>query len=713
MMKPTKAPNVVGVDRRGRRTVYSLCGMCAVRCPIQVEVEDGQVVWLQGNPNDKAMGASLCAKGSAGVSFENDDERPQYPLIRNGPRGSGQWRRAGWDEALDYVANGIKEVIKQYGAKGVALSDRGGQFNDLTKSFVKALGSPNYFDHDCTCGRNAHHATRSLFGLGRTGIFYDIKNTKHIVLYGRNLIESLQVKEAKEFIEALGKGAKCTYIDPRGTLTASKATRFWQIRPGTDYALNLAIINVVLEQDLYDHEFVSKWTSGLEELKGWAHGKTPEWQEQYTGISAQEVRTFVREISNDAPNVIFHAGWMTARYNQSFYTSRTAHILNALFGAVETPGGIFISKGPTDIARNGLNKLADRIPPVKDPRVDGCGWKYKHFDAGSGLLHLLFDAMETGDPYRLGAYIIYRHDPLTSMPDPDAVKQALDHLKLIVSIDVNYSETAWYSDVILPEATYLERGNILAEKSGARPMFHMRDQAVAPRFDSRPGWWIFCELAKRLDLIQYFDFESIEEIWSYQLEGTGVSAAQVRDNGLFALAEKPVVWNQKEGLKFKTPSGKIEFQSSVLDEAGLESLPDFAPPVSLSGNKFRLLFGRSAIHTHGQTMNNPLLNELLPDNPVWMHPERAAELGIEDGNTVEVSNQGHAVSGKAKITPWIHPDAIFMVHGFGRTIPLQTRAFEKGIADQRLQKGLLKTFDQAGGGNALCECTVEVRLAAK
>ena len=100
-----KAPNVTGVDSPGRRTVYSMCGMCAVRCPIQVEVEDGRVVWIQGNPNDKAMGTSLCAKGAAAVSFEYDDERPQYPLIRTGERGGGQWRRASWDEALDYIAD--------------------------------------------------------------------------------------------------------------------------------------------------------------------------------------------------------------------------------------------------------------------------------------------------------------------------------------------------------------------------------------------------------------------------------------------------------------------------------------------------------------------------------------------------------------------------------------------------------------------------------
>jgi len=257
---------------------------------------------------------------------------------------------------------------------------------------------------------------------------------------------------------------------------------------------------------------------------------------------------------------------------------------------------------------------------------------------------------------------------LTAMPDPEAVKQALDRLKLLIGIDVNYSETAWYSDVILPESTYLERANILAEQNDLKPSFHMRDQAVAPRFDSRPAWWIFRELAKRLEVGQYFDFESIEEIWNYQLEGTGFTIAQMRDKGLVSLAEKPILWDRGDGLKFKTPSGKIELHSSVLEEASVPSLVEFKPPKKLSGNDFRLLFGRVAVHAHGQTMNNPLLDELLPENPVWIHPSRAKELGIEDGDQVELSNQGYSALGRAKVTPRIHPDAVFVVHGFGRTV---------------------------------------------
>lgn len=707
------APNVAGVEQPGHRTVYSICGMCAVRCPIQVEVENGRVVWIQGNPHDQGMGTSLCAKGSAGLAMEYDDERPQHPLIRTGPRGSGQWRRASWDEALDYVADKLNEVIAEYGGRGVVLSDRGGAFTDLTKAFLKAIGSPNYFDHDCTCGRNAHHAARSLFGLGRTGLVYDIKNTKHIVLLGRNLLESLQVKEAKEFMAALNRGAKCTYIDIRATVTASKATRFWQIRPNTEYALNLAFIQQILEENLYDADFINRWSIGLEALQGWVRGKTPEWAETQTGVPAGEIRSFVREIAADAPQVIFHPGWMTARHGQSFYTSRSSYILNVLLGAIETPGGLIIAKEAKDTGRPGLKKLVDLSPDVAEKRVDGAGWKYKHFDPGSGVLHQLFPALETGDPYPVGAYITYRHDPLSALPDPEAQIRAYEKLKLLVSIDVNYSETGWYSDVILPEATYLERANILAGKSGPKPGIAMRDQAIAPRLDARPAWWIFKELAKRLGVGRYFNFETIEDIWRYQLEETGITIEQVREKGMVSLADQPILWDRQEGLKFKTPSGKIELESSLLKECGFPSLAEFQPPPELQPGQFRLIFGRPAMHNHAHTMNNPVLHEIMPDNTLWIHPQAAQPLGISTGDKVEVENEDYRVTGRVSITPFIHPEAVFMYHGFGRTIPLQTRAYKRGMADQRLQKGLLTRYDPVGGGNRLTECLVHVSKASR
>jgi thiosulfate reductase / polysulfide reductase chain A len=708
----TKAPNVAGVSAPGRRTVYSMCGMCAVRCPMEVTVENGRAVWLQGNTHDLAIGASLCAKGAAGLALEADNQRPQTPLIRTGPRGSGQWRRASWDEALDYIVAKLHETIDEFGGRGIALSDRGGPFNDLTRAFVHALGSPNYFNHDATCGGNVHNAAISLLGFSHEGIGFDYGHAKHLVLYGRNIVESLMVKEAKAFMAAVSGGLKVTYIDPRAGLTATKATRYWQVRPNSDYALNLAIIHEILKREAYNKEFVARYVSGMDYLAEAVRETTPEWQEQHTGVSAAELRAFVDEVVADAPQVIFHPGWMTARHKQSFYVSRTALILNALMGNFELPGGLLFGKTPEFYGRKGLKHLTARAPEITEPRVDGAGASRPQWDPEIGMVHQAFAAMETGQPYPIGAYFAYRHDPFTGLPDPEAAQHAIEKLKLFVSIDVRYSEAGWFADVILPESTYLERANILAQMNGLIPAFYMRDQAIAPRFDTRPAWWIFREILRRADINKnVLDFETIEELWNYQLTGAGVTIAELREKGFALLAAAPKLTPRDE-LTFPTPSGKIEIESQVLKQAGLPSLPPYTPREAPVEDRFVLLFSKTATLAHGQSLNNPLLAEAAPQQMLWINPERARALGIRHGQTVEISGGGSYVGQlQANVTPWIHPEAVFLLHGYGATVPLATRALGRGVADQRLQHGKLYDFDPAGGGCALTETIVRVKAA--
>jgi thiosulfate reductase/polysulfide reductase chain A len=679
---------------------------------MEVTVQDGRVTWLQGNTHDLAIGASLCAKGAAGLALEVDDQRPQTPLIRSGPRGSGQWRRATWDEALDYISDKLHETIDAYGARGIALSDRGGPFNDLTRAFVHALGSPNYFNHDAACGGNVHNAAMSLLGFSHEGIGFDYGHARHLVLYGRNIIESLMVKEAKAFMAAVAGGLRVTYIDPRAGLTATKATRYWQVRPNSDYALNLALIHEILRREAYDQDFVARYVSGMDDLAEAVTDTTPEWQEQHTGVSAAELRALVDEIVADAPHVIFHPGWMSARHKQSFHVSRTALILNVLLGNFEIPGGLVLGKTPALYGRTGLKRLVDRAPRVQEPRVDGAGTTRPQWDPEIGMVHQAFAAMETGQPYPIGAYFAYRHDPFTGLPDPEATQRATERLKLFVSIDVRYSEAGWYADVILPESTYLERANILAQLNGLVPAIYMRDQAIAPRFDSRPAWWIFREILRRADINKdVLDFETIEELWNYQLEGTGVSIGEMREKGFAALAPAPKLTPRDE-LAFPTPSGKIEIRSDVLERAGLASLPPYAPREAPVGDRFQLLFSKTATLAHGQSLNNPLLAEAAPEQTLWIHPDRAGPLGIRDGEPVEISGGGSYVGRiNANVTPWVHPEAVFLLHGYGATVPLATRARGRGVADQRLQHGKLYDFDAAGGGLALTETFVRVKPA--
>jgi len=687
--------------------------MCTVRCPIRVEVEDGVVRWIEGNPHDPGMAGRLCAKGSAGIAMEYDYERPSYPMIREGARGEGKWKKTSWDEALAYIGDKLKEIIEKWGGKAVALSDRGGPFRDIHRSFLRAIGSPNYFNHDCTCARNVQHSAISLFGSGRKTFNYDYKQCRHLVLYGRNVFESLRVKAANTIMELLDRGGKITYIDVRASGTAMKATRFWMVRPGTDYALNLGIIHTVIRDKLYDGAFVEKWVDGFGALESFVADYSPDWAAKETGVSSREIVEFAHEIAEDRPSVIFHPGWMTARYRDSFYSNRTAYILNVLMGSLEAPGGLFFQKGPGDVGAKGLNALLDTIPKPKEKRVDGCGWKYKHFESGPGLLHLLYPAIISEDPYPVKAYIVYRHDPLLALPDPEEQKRALDKLDLIVAIDSNYSETSWFADVLLPSATYLEKSSALSTGKGLKPQFQMRKQAIQPRNEARPDWWIFKELAERLGVGHYFKFGTIEEFWEWQLEGTGIKVEDFEAKGFVSLADKPVWWDRMKDLKFKTPSGKIEFVSSLLEENTIPSFKPYEGPAKPENGMFRLVFGRSPVHTHGRTQNNPVLSEIMPENTLWINAEKAGELGISNGNRVEVTSSDGSHSGtiSAYVTPFINPETVFMVHGFGRKVPWQTRGYNKGLGDYRFETGLLNVYDPVGGAIALLECYVRVKKA--
>ena len=304
------------------REVYSLCFMCSVRCPIKVTTENGQVRWIEGNPHVPGIEGSLCPRGAAGIALLNDSERLQTPLLRTGPRGAGSWRKATWDEALDFVADRLKAIIQEHGAHSVLFGERTNLSTHVSKTFMRALQSPNHFTHDALCKGSVNTACRSLFGCTDAQLGMDLKNSRQIILYGRNIFEAIEVKAVNALWEAMEKGAKLTYIDPRVSVTATKADRYWMIRPGADLALNYALIHVILKERLYDTAFVDRWVHGLAQLENFVGPYTPEWAEVETGIPAEEIVTLAREAGRDKPAVLFHMGYRGASYTNEIYVRR-------------------------------------------------------------------------------------------------------------------------------------------------------------------------------------------------------------------------------------------------------------------------------------------------------------------------------------------------------------------------------------------------------
>ena len=690
-----------------KKTVYSMCGMCTVRCPIRVEVEDNKVTWIEGNQH--LLGGALCARGAAGVALRNDTQRPQSPLIREGERGEGKWRKASWDEALDYVTDKLKDIQKKHGKQSVVVSSRGGGWQGLYKTFCHAIGSPNYTNHDNTCGRNPHHASLTVNGVGRKGLQYDYANARHLVLFGRNLFSSLLIAEDRAVMDMLENGGRITYVDVRATKTGSKANRFFQVRPGTDYALTLAMIHEIIKQNVYDADFVDRYVKDFDALCSFVEPYSPAWAAEECGVEEKSIKTFVQEINQDRPKVIFHPGWNLSRYNDSFYVSRMLHILNALMGSIELEGGLFFPKGPGDCGVDSINTIDCPKPDIE--RADGCGTKFIQFEKGPGLAHLLYPAMKSGKPYPIKAWMAMRHDPFTCMPDPTKQKEYFDNCELLVSIDAHYSEFGWYCDVILPESPFLERENHIIVQKGLKPYLTRRQQAVTPKFDTKAAWEIFKLLAERMGVDEYFPYETIEDLWKWQLEPTGFKVGDFDKKGFISLTDNQIYYDRDELLgKFKTPSGKIEILCGMLAEAGLESLKPYKSPATPPEGKFRLIYGRCAVHTHSHTQNNPLLFEMMERNNIWINSDAAGKLNIRHGDWIEVTGaDGYSGPLQAFVTDFIHPEAVFTRHGFGREVPIQTRAYKSGVSDQRLMSGMLNVFDKAGGAMSLCESFVSIK----
>jgi thiosulfate reductase/polysulfide reductase chain A len=540
-----------------------------------------------------------------------------------------------------------------------------------------------------------------------TDLSPDYANCRHIILYGHNLLEAIKVKETRSLLAAIERGTKITYIDPRVTVTATKAHRYMRIRPGTDLALNYALIHFIIKEKSYDRAYVERWVKGFSEIKAFIRPYTPEWAANETGIAADEIRELAREISRDRPAVVFHFGHRAAHYENETYMRRSIGMLNALMGSIETRGGYLFKKGPGDVGAKPARKLTEQALPVVDQvRFDKIGTlEFPLPDSKFGVAQMLPNAILNQDPYPIKALLVHRFEPLMSIPDSAMTKKAFDRLELIVTCDINYGDTAWYSDVILPEPIYLERTDAIKQVNGVKPQMFLSRQAVAQRYDGREFPVIIKQLAERLGVGQFFPYETMEDLVLWQLEGTGFKMEDFNQKGFVTYTDKAIIWDREEGIKFKTPSGRIEFVSTMMEGAGFASFPAYESMPSPPDGHFRLTVGRCALHTHVATQNNPYLNELMPENVLWINTARASAAGIKNGDQVEVASKQGSGRIKAYVTDFIHPEAVFMLHGFGHEAQMARRSCNRGVADGLLQEN--KT-DWIGGSPALHHTFVTV-----
>ncbi len=696
--EPGNPPGWHGEARAER--IATNCEMCFWRCGVIAEVQNGKVVRLEGNPDHPLTQGRLCARGNAGMHLLYDRDRLKRPLLRTGARGEGKFREISWPEALDFLAARLSELKQKYGPESVALFPHGvsaGFFNTL----MKAYGTPNVAEPSfaqCRGPRDVGYALTFGRGLGSPEPV-DLENAKLIALIGSHIGENVFTSQVTAFAEALAGGAKLIVVDPRFSVAASKADWWLPIRPGADMALLLAWMHVLIAEGGFDKEYIERYATGFNELAAYVREFTPEWAEAITELPAADIRATARAMAEAKPAVALHPGRHVTWYGDDTQRARAMAILTALTGSYGRKGGIFL---PTALKRG--RPAVPPFPEAKRGRADGAGTRFPLASEDQGVTNGLIEATVSGKPYPIKGWIVYGQNLLESIPQQHRTLRAIGQLDLLVVVDVMPVEQIHYADLVLPEATYLERYDAPhMVETARRPYVAIREPVIEPLHDTRPGWWIAREMARRLGLEAWFPWATPEQHLAGLIEPMGINPAELRVRGAVAFEGRPYVEDRKpeDGPLFPTPSGKIELVSSTLKELGFDPMPRYTRFADPPPGWFRLLYGRAPVHSFSRSENNAGLNALMPENECWLSEPAARNLHVADGERVILENSDgvRSLPVKARVTPGIRPDCVYMAHGFGHRSRALHKAYGRGASDNQLMTRV--SVDPIMGGTGM------------
>jgi thiosulfate reductase/polysulfide reductase chain A len=686
------------LDATSSGYIPSMCEMCVWRCGLLAKVENGRVVKLEGNPEHPHSNGKLCPRGQSGLMNTYDPDRVLSPLIRVGERGQGLFRKASWEEALDMVAENMLLIKKNYGAEAMMFSTTHCLSQAQFENLLNAYGSPNYGTQRSLCFNAMIVANLTTYGMQEPDRKYD--NLKYIILTGRNLMEAISTSETTALSEAIDRGVKVVTLDPRFTKTAAKCSEWLPIRPGTDLAFHLAMLNVIVGEGLYNKQFVEKNTSGFEKLPAAVASYTPDWAAGITGIPADTIQRIAREFAAAAPYAMAHNGWRTSNFENSFQTERTITILNAIVG---NWGKAMFNESGEETGDLG-SVPQPPYPRVTAQRLDGVPWKYPFVPLDIGVFQEMREGALSGQPYQAHGWFISRQNPALSLPDRGRTLQLFQKLDFIATIDIIMNDSAWFSDVVLPEASYLERYdplNIVGNQA------FLRQPVIAAQGEGKSTLWIYKQLGQRLGLSDYFQYTDEEDYLKQQLKPLGVNLDQVRQQGYVNLpAETPDSSDEAIEPKWSTPSGKIEIYSTTLASGGFAALPVWEEPAKPKVGEFYLLTGKVAQYTQMGTQNNQLLHKYADPPRLWMNTQTAQSLGLADADMVEVTSPAGMIHIKLLATQAIRPDCVYLTPGFGHMSKGLRVAYGEGASDSDLH---MTYTDPVSGSQALSQTFVTVK----
>ena len=637
------------------RGVVTTCGGCYADCAFRAVIEDGRVraeLPVEGHPCEAR---ALCRRGRHRLSMPFDErDRILHPLRRRAD-GSG-FDEIAWDEAFAEIAERLRGTLAAAGPLSVAMTLGVPSFDRYwAVRFMRALGSPNVYGADGAC--EVSRLTGWEHSLGYSPAT-DLAHTKCVMYLGRSLVDSSTAGAVDALNAARRSGAKIIVVDPRRSGSAAMADRWLRIRPGCDLALLLGIAHVLIAENLYDHGFITRYTTGFDELAAAAVAWTPEWAEDLCDIPADDIRATARDLAAAAPAAVVDAGFhggIGIAYANSTQTARAICLVDALLGCIGHEGGAL--NPPSPLPLGDLDPARFPAPPVLTVLKLGAE-RYPLVDPVRGLCTTIGQSILEGD---LKALFVYASNPGAGYGNAGEWLRILGRLDLLVTIDIRMSETALASDYILPDVTYLEADRGVGLPAGRNDSRIYYRGAVLPvqHPDTRPGWRIFTGLARACGYGRYFDFTP-GDLAAAQVAPFGIDLCDLRARGWADTGAGPAPRTGEPVIT--VPGGKIELASGLWERAGLGRVPDWIPPmVEPAPGMFRLISGNRPFesHTSRALAARGAAEEGADLGSVQMNADVAARMGIEDGEVVALVSDMGRDRVRVETTPYLHPACIF------------------------------------------------------
>jgi anaerobic selenocysteine-containing dehydrogenase len=627
-------------------------------CALLVGVQNNQVVTIKGDPEGFRNQGYICPKAKALPDRLNHPDRLLTPLRRVGARGDGKWEPVSWETALQEINHRFSALKDAYGARSVAFCQgmpKGMEHFALIR-LANLFGSPNVVATQDVC-----HAPREITGMHTCG-FYPVADFHHksdlVILWGSNLTATNEEGEiCRPLLDQIKAGTRILVVDPRRTALASRAEHWLPIRPGTDHALALAFLSVIIQEECYDRDFVATWTHGFDELAEHVRAFTPERVADVTGVPAQSIRRAALSYAQARPAAI-QWGNPIEQNVYTFHTARALACLMAICGNLDIPGGNLQPLDPK-IMNLGQFVRADLLPEKRKEMLH----------AAHGTIPRLMTvppayfrrAVLEEDPYPVKAAYSQCTNPLVTWANSRLTLEAIKKLDFFVVSDICMTPTAAFADMVLPAATHLEFNDIGHYGLGHGYIL-ARPKIVDPPGECWPDIKIINELGKLISPAEHW-YTHENDLLASVLSPAGLSYDQFVQEGFL---KGPDRFKKYEKSGFKTPSTKVELVLSRAEQFRLPPLPTFEGLPENPDPDYPLVLtsSKDPIYLHSSYRWIERLRKSSPEPVCEINPQTAAAYNIHDNDHVIIETVHGRIQQKAAVTPRIRPGVVSAAYGW-------------------------------------------------